>query len=345
MFFLSGRGKGKESDFIRPLLCGIDRPAEMWSPAGVRFSRLLLRFGVVGSVVVSWPVLAQRPLLSAADSTPTVVRPVFEPGNTYRFVSRVELRTRLDSGVMGEAMIEQQSRFDAGVRVDGKKGIVLKGRTERLEVRLQSGGRVLTYHSLKPEDQQTPMGRHFQTALYRSVEFTLNERLRVVSSVEGGREAQESPLEGIPRFGPDELKQLISTLPQGFTTVAVQPGDVWVLEGRRPVVGAGNLNFEVTYRHRGRVSFEDYFCINIDVNGQLSGNLPHPAPGGEAGMEVQGGSIDGRLLFDPLDRMVRYSEQSINLQLVIPGTEGAAPQQVPVQQIATVRLLHIVPTR
>ncbi len=320
----------------------------MWSPLRVRFTALLSCLSTLVAVSAPGPVSAQFPLPAAPVSAPSVVRPVFEPGNTYRFVSRVELRTRLDSEIMGEAVIEQQSRFDAGVRVDGKKGVVLKGRTERLEVQVQSGRRMLTYHSLKPEDQETPMGRHFQSALHRSVDLTLNERLQIVSCVEGGREVPEVPLGGIPRFGPDELRHLISILPQGFTTVAVQAGDIWALEGRRPVVGAGYLNFEVIYRHRGRVSFEGYYCESIDVSGQLSGDLPHPVPGDgdeAGGMEVQGGGIDGRLLFDPLDRMLRYSEQSINLQLMIPGAEGEAPRQIPIQQIATVRLLHIVPTR
>ncbi len=321
----------------------------MWSPLRVRFSPIVyFLLSALVPVLFLEPVLAQFPLPAVAPAPPEVVRPVFEPGHTYRFVSRVELRTQLESGVMGEAMIEQQSRFDAGVRVDGKKGVVLKGRTERLEVQLRSGGRILSYNSMNPGDQETPMGKHFRAALARSVDLTLSEKLRVVSSTEGGREAPEPALEGIPRFGPDELKQLISTLPLGFTTVAVQQGDVWVLEGRRPVAGAGNLNFEVTYRHRGRANVEDFNCVNIEVSGQLSGNVPLPASESEesvpAGMEIQGGGIDGRILFDPLDRMVRYSEQSINLLLVIPGGEGEAPRQVPVQQIATVRLLHVVPT-
>lgn len=321
----------------------------MWSPLGVRYSPIVFfRLSALVPVLFSGPVLGQFPLPVAAPAPPEVVRPVFEPGHTYRFVSRVELRTQTDSGAMGEAMIEQQSRFDVTVRVDGKKGVVLKGRTERLEVQLRSGGKILSYNSMNPGDQETPMGAHFRAALHRSVDLTLSEKLRVVASTEGGREAPEPALEGIPRFGPEELKQLISTLPLGFTTVAVQQGDVWVLDGRRPVAGAGNLNFEVTYRHRGRANFEDFNCVALEVSGQLSGKVPLPVSGEEndapAEMEVQGGGIDGRILFDPLDRMVRYSEQSINLLLAIPGGEGEAPRQVPVQQIATVRLLHVVPT-
>jgi hypothetical protein len=284
----------------------------------------------------------------APGSKATAIRPEFLPGNTYRFVTRTELRTSL--GGSGTAFVEQQARFDTGVRVDGKNGVVIKARSERLDVQLQSGGRTITYESLKPEDRATLVGRHFEAALYRSVDFTLNEDLRVASAVEGGRIGPETPLPGLPQFGPDELKQLMGTIPQGFPAKPVHPGDTWTLQGSRSVGSAGALNFEITYRFTGPVTFEENQCLNIEFAGQLSGDVPLPAPAeGEAAatggfIGLQGHSLTGRLLFDPLDKMLRFSEQRISLALALPGPGEAPAKPVPVEQTTTIRLLHVVPT-
>jgi hypothetical protein len=61
-------------------------------------------------------------------------------------------------------------------------------------------------------------------------------------------------------------------------------------------------------------------------------------------MGVQGHSLSGRLLLDPLDRMLRFSEQRISLALALPGPEGAPATPVPVEQTTTIRLLHVVAT-
>ncbi|HQW28146.1 MAG TPA: hypothetical protein PK529_03115 [Verrucomicrobiales bacterium] len=276
-------------------------------------------------------------------SNSLLIRPEFLPGNTYRFVTRTELKSPA-----GDAVIEQQARFDAKVRVDGKRGIVVKARTERLDVQLQAGGRTAIYRSLEPADQETLIGKHFQSALYRSVDFTLNQDLRIDSSEEGGRAIPESPLPGMPRFGPEELKQLIGMIPQGFSVEPVRFGESWVLQGSRSVSEIGILNFEVTYRLAGPINFEDNQCLSIEFSGQLNGEVPlsrsDGVPAGESLAGLQGNGMRGRILFDPLDKMVRYIEQSLDLNLVMPGIGSAAPQQVPVQQTTAIRLLHVIAT-
>jgi len=301
----------------------------------------------VPTAIPSPPSLKEQPRSARAPGSKAIaIRPEFLPGNTYRFVTRTQLRTSL--GGAGNASVEQQSRLDAGVRVDGKKGVVIKARSERLDVQLQSGGRTISYQSLKPEDRGTLVGRHFEAALYRSVDFTLNEDLRVASAVEGGRVGPETPLPGLPQFGPDELKQLVGTIPQGFPAKPVHPGDTWTLQGMRSVGSAGSLTFEITYRFTGPVTFEENQCLNIEFAGQLSGDVPLPSAADgapDAGvMGLQGHSLTGRLLFDPLDKMLRFSEQRISLTLALPGAEGAPPQPVPVEQVTTIRLLHVVAT-
>ncbi len=281
-------------------------------------------------------------------SKAVVIRPEFLPGNTYRFVMRTELRS--SSGAADTAHIEQQARLDAGVRLDGKNGVAIKARSERLDVRLQSGDRIITYESLKPGDRGTLAGRHFEAALYRSVDFTLNENLQITSAVEGGRLGPETPLPGLPQFGPDELKQLLGTIPQGFPVRPVYPGDIWTLQGTRRVGSAGSMLFEITYTFTGSEVFEENQCLKIEFAGELSGEVPGAAHAEEAGADtggsigLQGHRLTGQLLFDPLDKMLRFSEQHLSLTLDFPGPEGRGAQSVPVEQTTTIRLLHVVAT-
>lgn len=282
------------------------------------------------------------------------LRPEFQIGNTYRFVVRTELKSQLPRGGPSEAVIEQQARFDARVRVDGKKGIVLRGRTERLDLRLQSGGRVLSYESLKPEDKTSVLGLHLQTMLNRSVDLTLSEKLKIHSAIEGGPESGGTPLEGIPTFGPEELQQIIALIPQGFPKGKVIVGEQWTSEGTRVVGDAGTVQFTMNYRFTGPINFEENRCLGIEFSGELSGELPLPLEKADATatgetktstpVGLQSGRISGRIYFDPLDRMVRMIEQSVDLLLSLPGDLGAVPQQIPINEISTLRLLHIVPT-
>ncbi|HQZ28872.1 MAG: hypothetical protein KA250_13015 [Verrucomicrobiales bacterium] len=316
------------------------------SPQYLAFVAALLFVGTVG---------AQVPVERAnGEAAAELLRPEFQIGNTYRFVVRTELKSQLPSGGPSEAVIEQQARFDARVRVDGKKGIVLRGRTERLDLRLQSGGRVLSYESLKPDDKSSVLGLHLQTMLNRSVDLTLSEKLKIHSAIEGGPESAVPPLEGIPTFGPEELQQIIALIPQGFPKGKVTVGQQWTSEGSRVIGDAGTVQFTMIYRFTGPINFEENRCLGIEFNGQVSGELPLPQEKTDPAApvvteepsfaQVQSGRITGRIYFDPLDRMVRMIEQSVDLLLTLPGGAGAAPQQIPVNEVSTLRLLHVVPT-
>ncbi len=284
---------------------------------------------------------------SAQDSKKLPLRPVFEAGKTYRFVTTTEVQMQMTPQTVRQVIVEQQARFDASVRADGKKGVKLKGLTEKLAVRLQSGDRKLSYDSLKPEDKSTTLGKHFQASLNRWVDLTLDNEMRVVSSEEHGRAGVATPLPGLPQFGPDELKQLVSNISQGFTEPDASEGDEWVLQGTRNVGEVGAIAFEITYRHRGLADFEEHRCVNIEFDGQMNGDVELPGSGSSAfspgKMDFQGNGLEGRMLFDPAVRMVRQSEQHIMMSLQIPGKAGDEPRQVPMQQRAVVRLLHVVP--
>lgn len=315
---------------------------------------------VLGWAVFAVPLSAQAPIpevpsreLRAVPAQPAgpeaVIQPRFDPGNTYRFVNRTEVRMELPGKGMREVTIEQQARFDVGVRTDGKSGVKLKGRTERLKILLKSGEKEISYDSLKPEDQKSALGQHFRSSLNRMVELTLNEELRIISSEESGRAGAATPLPGLPQFGPDELKQLINTVQQGFPEDPVRVGDEWVLKGSRPVGEVGELNFDLDYRYLGEMNYDSHNCSNIEFTGNLSGDVALSAGENSAfsrgRMDFQGTSIRGRILFDPLINMIRLNEQTIGMLLEVPGASGDAPVRVPMEQRASLSLLHVVPTK
>lgn len=277
------------------------------------------------------------------------IKPSFDPGNTYRFVNRTEVRMELPGKGIREVKIEQQARFDVGVRTDGKDGVKLQGRTERLKIDLKSGEKALAYDSLKSEDQTTALGKHFRASLNRMIELVLNEDLRIVSSEESGRAGIATPLPGLPQFGPDELKQLINTVQQGFPEDPIRVGEEWTLKGRRPVGEVGEMNFDLNYRYMGMVNYDGNNCADIEFSGQLQGDVALSAGGNTAfsrgKMDFQGTQIQGRILFDPLIKMIRLNEQRIGMLLEVPGSPGEPAVRVPMEQRATLSLLHVVPTK
>jgi hypothetical protein len=292
------------------------------------------------------------------------IRPEFQPGNTYRFVVKTELQDATGGGFT----LEHQARYDAKVRVDGKPGVVLKARTERLDLVLSSRGSTVSYQSLKPEDQETPLGRHLRATLNRSVDLTLDPRGRIDAVKEATGGDASSLLAGVPSFGPEELAQWITLLTQGYTDKPVGPGDGWTFRGARSVGDAGVANFDLGYRHAGPAAFEGNACIAIDCSGTLAGSLPEVDGAGPAAA-FQASRLQGRIFYDPLDRMVRFAEQEVELWItrpsavppatglipaepvaspaaaLDPAAAAAAPvNQAAVRETTTVRLLHVVPT-
>lgn len=302
-----------------------------------------------------------------ARTAPERLRPEFQPGLTYRFVVRSEVQTLGPLGGPGGFVLEQQARFDAAVRTDGKNGVVLRARTERLDLSLSNGGRRLDYRSLEAADQDSPLGRHLRASLNRSAELLLDERGRIDRFSEGGPGDDSALLPGLPRFGPEELAALAATLSQGFPERKVARDDGWTLRGARSFAGAGALRFDLSYRHLGPALFEGHNCVAIDFEGALFGNLPEPEAMPEP--ELRSGGLTGRIHFDPLDRMVRHLEQNVDLwigqfppeppppadsatdaakstpvETADASSAPAAPSPAPFRLRTTVRLLHVVPT-
>ncbi len=284
--------------------------------------------------------------LPGAAAAPTArkaeqIRPEFQPGSTYRFVVKTEVLPYHAAGFE----MEQQIRYDAKVRVDGKPGVVLKARTERLDLTLSSRDSTLSYRSLEPGDQATPLGRHLRASLNRSADLVLDGRGRLDEAKVSAAGDASALLPGVPSFGPEELEQLVAGLSQGFPEKRIGPGDQWTLKGRRSVGGAGSVEFDILHQHGGQVNFEGQNCVLIEFSGTLAGDLADAARGEPA--RVQSDAVQGRIYFDPLDRMVRFSEQTVQMGVAWGEEEadsGEPVDKVPIRQTTTVRLLHVVPT-
>ncbi len=285
------------------------------------------------------------------------LRPEFQPGLTYRFVVKREVL----SVSVPLFTLEQQIRYDAKVRVDGKPGVLLKARTERLDLDLATRDLNVSYRSLEAADQDTPLGRHLRTTLNASLDLLLNEKGRIdEAKLSASREA-EGGLPAVPHFGPEELEQLVTTLFQSFPEKRIGPGDRWKLKGQHALPDGGQVEFDLMHQHSGLSGFEGQNCLLIEFTGNLSGHLPDAELGQAA--QVRGDTVEGRIYFDPLDRMVRFSEQSAQLRLAwgedaepeesTEAGEDGSPDEAaaerearwrPVRQTTTIRLLHVVPT-
>lgn len=273
------------------------------------------------------------------------LRPEFQLGHTYRFVVATRLDTRLANGAPASLQIEQQARYDAQVRVDGKKGIVLRGRTERLDVTMIAEGETVSFQSMESSGDDSPFARHVRAILNRPVELTLSESGRIDQVSEGDTGRDEDLLPGLPRFGPGQLAELIGGIPQFFTTRAIAPGSAWTSQGSRSIAGIGSVQFDLESRHTGLISFEGTQCHAFEFDGKVGGALPEEvAPGSTRPLDLQSSLFQGRVYFDPLDRMLRFCEQTIDLWISYPAEGAAAPVQVPVRQTETLRLLHVIPT-
>ncbi|MEM6915908.1 MAG: hypothetical protein AAF491_05010 [Verrucomicrobiota bacterium] len=278
---------------------------------------------------------------------PVVMSLSFEAGRTYRFISHNFVRMQLPGQGIREATVEQQARFDATIREDGRSGVDLKGRIERLKVDFRSGEKRVSYDSFDSEDRSSQLGQHFRSSLNRWVDLRLGEKGQIVDVRQGGREGLGAVLPGVPQFGLNELEKLVAEVSQGLPENTVRPGDFWKFNGTREVSDLGDLEFDLTYRFLGVAEEEGVLCYDVQVNGQLGGVSRIPEEGGEmAGGEMSfpGSSLTGRILFDPNEGMIRLREQSLSMLLELPSGKEGQVYQVPVEQNARVKLLHVIAT-
>ncbi|MEM9283767.1 MAG: hypothetical protein AAGA96_18250 [Verrucomicrobiota bacterium] len=277
------------------------------------------------------------------------IHTAFQPGLTYRFVTRNEIRAQFPVHGSREVITEQQARLDSGFRNDGGPGMALQATTERLKMEIRSSEHSIQYDSLEAADRKSELGRHLNSALTRRLELIVSNSNEVVSSIQKGREASSAPIEGVPQFGGDELVHLVEILLQAMPKEKVWPGERWTIQGNRQFAESGKMGFDITCRFRGEVRHEQSSFLQIDLTGTASGSIPSALPNESEAIEekmipFEVPSISGRILYDPLQKMVHLLDCTVIMKVEASGAEGVGGVLVPVQQRTTVELLHIIPT-
>ena len=309
---------------------------------------ILVFSGVIVAQDVTVPnIPGSTPAVAVAPAPVKRVKidPQFVLGQTYRYTANTELRAQLPDHGIRALSLEQQARFVVSPRADEKSGVRISGRTERLVVSLRSAGVTLEYDSFEAEDRKSKFGQYLQPGLRQGIDILVNRDNRVVAPEESlALPDDPKPKDTLPRFGPDELTELVSLLLQGASEKPVGPGQTWSLEGAREVSGAGQVSFDLTYRHLGSIEFEGHLCQKIGVSGSLSGLLP-TEDAFSAEMRFEGGSLGGEIYYDPVLRTFRYIKQSISMLLEMPSEQPDAPlRQIAIEQSTTSRLLHRIAT-
>jgi len=289
---------------------------------------------------------------SAPSAAPVSLRWGFLPGHTYRFVGEILFRGELPGRGVREILVEQQSRLDASPRPAGRRGVALRARSERLKIDLRAREGNLAFDSLNEADRLTPLGSHFRTDLFRWVDLELNADHRIVAVREDGRIAAETAsFDHLPRFGPEELQQMVGTLFQGMPEKVVVPGETWTLAGGRTLENSVKYEFELEHRYIGEVFFEGLACHRIEIEGRLTGSAPAPGPGSrtenetgddiETRVDILASTIEGEILFDAKLGLPRLHRQTFHLVLELAkGGEEGVPVRIPVVQEVSIRFLQ-----
>ncbi|MCB1088518.1 MAG: hypothetical protein KDM63_15890, partial [Verrucomicrobiae bacterium] len=187
------------------------------------------------------------------------------------------------------------------------------------------------------------IGQHFEGARHRTVTIEVDDTPKIVKSEEKGGGGPATPLPGMPQFGPDELKQLVSGLLQGFSPDPVKPGAEWTQKGKRSLGQFGEMDFEITYHYKGDEDRDGAACAVIEFKGDLKGDVAVAGaqPGSDGGkLGFEGRKLEGRIVFDKLRRAVRESEQTVNLTVQVPSP-GGGTFSLPMSQKVTVKLISL----
>jgi hypothetical protein len=292
--------------------------------------------------------LATAPLLRAQEAQQFV--PQFLPGKTYTYRSETDVTMEVPSRDGGKTerrvTMGHEARL-AALALPAGPGALLDASTQRLQFKVTSGDKEMAYDSADEKTKGSALGQHFEGARQRTVSIEIDGTPKIVKSEEKGGGGPATPLPGMPQFGPDELKQLVSGLLQGFPPDAVKPGAEWTQKGKRTLGQFGEMDFEITYRYKGDEAIDGADCAIIEFSGDMKGDVavagaqPGSA-GGTLGFEGQG--LKGRMVFDKASRAVRESQQTVNLTIDVPNPDPAAGGgkfRLPMKQQVTVKLVSL----
>lgn len=285
----------------------------------------------------------------AASQEASVFVPQFMPGKVYTYRSETDVTMEVPTPDGGKTQrrvtMGHEARLATAARAAGP-GALIDASTQRLQFKVSSGEREMAYDSADEKTKGSAFGQHFEGARQRTVTLEVDDSPKIVKSEEKGGGGPATPMPGMPQFGPDELKQLVSGLLQGFPPDAVKPGSEWTQKGKRSLGQFGEMDFEITYRYKGDETIDGADCAVIEFSGDMKGDVsvsgaqPGSA-GGKLGFEGQG--LEGRLVFDKVRRAVRESRQTVNLTIDVPGPDPAAGGKIrlPMRQQVTVKLLSL----
>lgn len=272
--------------------------------------------------------------------------PQFIPGKIYTYASETTVTLQLPTpdGGKGERKVtmNHEARVETSVRPSGP-GAVLDTSTQRLQFRISSPGREMRYDSADPASQGSALGQHFESTRSRTVLIEIDDTPKIVRAEEKGEDPSApagNPMPGMPQFGPDELKQMIAGLLQGFPAESVKPGDEWSQKGRRSLGQFGEMDFEIGYRYKGDELYQETDCAIVEFTGDLKGgvSVAGAQPGSEGGkVGFEGKNLSGRFVFDKLRRAVRESTQTVSLSIDVPGQN----LKLPMTQQVTIKLVSL----
>jgi hypothetical protein len=272
--------------------------------------------------------------------------PQFIPGKIYTYASETTVTLQLPTpdGGKGERKVKMshEARVVTSARSAGP-GAVLDTITQRLQFLITSPGREMRYDSADPTSQGSALGQHFEASRARSVLIEIDDTPKIVKAEEkGGNPGAPAgdPMPGMPQFGPDELKQMIAGLLQGFPAGSVKPGDEWSQKGRRSLGQFGEMDFEIGYHYKGDEMYQETDCAIVEFTGDLKGgvSVSGAQPGSDGGkVGFEGKNLSGRFVFDKLRRAVRESTQTVSLTIDVPGQN----LKLPMTQQVTIKLVSL----
>jgi hypothetical protein len=138
------------------------------------------------------------------------------------------------------------------------------------------------------------------------------------------------------------LKQLVSSLLQGFPPDPVKPGSEWNQKGKRSLGQFGEMDFEIIYRYTGDETVGGADCAIIEFSGGMKGDVE--VSGSNSGrMDFEGTGLRGRLVFDKLRRIARESSQTVNMTIDVPNPDPLSKEKLrlPMTQEVSVKLVAL----
>ncbi len=306
---------------------------------------LAAAFALIFSGLFASDSRGQEPALVAGAEK---MQPTFLPNKVYTYQNETTVTMAIPTP-QGErterkVIMSQVAKLKTTPR-EGGPGTSIDASTERMQFTVRAADREMKYDSDDESTKSSQLGQHFEGARQRTLSLVIDDTPKIISAEEKGGGGPATPMPGMPQFGPDELRQLVHSLLQGFPPDPVKPGSEWTQKGKRPIGQFGDTEFEITYRYVKDENVDGAECAVIEFSGQMRGDVSvsgQPgSEGGKLGFESKG--MQGRLIFDKLRRAVRESTQTVTMTVDVPGPDPLSNRKLrlPMRQEVSVKLVAL----